>query len=343
MTKFHHYIYNCEKSIEVYKKSMKYIDNNEEYLSKIDELGWSYSAVGTLIPHTTENLWSGHFFPWAESWDELQVSFNLCLFGLYKQAMVSLRSGLELGLLSVYWNLNDDGHQIIKEWLKSEKDTPRLDEIWKKLERHRNFHDFQRQCDLKWRLLKLGFLHNYVHSKGYEFSNYFGLSKTNFQTFEYNAFEKWLETYEEVIKVLTVLHLIKYPLGSVKYDYASKFGIDVPSFGGIDEFEVELIEKMIGSELFGIIKQIAEDDERTQAVLKYINEKKDITEDEVQQQIICHDKFMIENMGLEGWLRMHDSYPDSVKKDENYQKRLKLLTTWAKKQGSEKPKHERNL
>lgn len=90
---------------------MKYIKecNLEERISK---LGWAYYSIGSVIPQTVDSLWSGHFFPYTESWDELQVSFCLSLFGLYKQAMVSLRSGLELGLLSVYWNLNDDGHIV---------------------------------------------------------------------------------------------------------------------------------------------------------------------------------------------------------------------------------------
>jgi len=132
------FIYDCGRSIQVYEKSQKLIEANG-YRYRIAELAWVYHSIGGVIPQTTKNLWSGHFFPWEESWEEIQVSFNPCLFGFYKQAMVSLRSGLELGLLSVYWNLNDDGHKVIQDWLSSREDTPCLGEIWKKLEQHKNF------------------------------------------------------------------------------------------------------------------------------------------------------------------------------------------------------------
>lgn len=90
--------YECDKSIEVYYLSKDFIENSD-VKEKISELFWVYHSIGDLIPHTAESLWSGHIFPWVESWEELQISYNLCLFGFYKQAMVSLRSALELGLL----------------------------------------------------------------------------------------------------------------------------------------------------------------------------------------------------------------------------------------------------
>jgi len=36
-----------------------------------------------------------------------------------KLAIQWLRSGLELGMLSVYFNINDDGHNAVKEWLQA--------------------------------------------------------------------------------------------------------------------------------------------------------------------------------------------------------------------------------
>jgi hypothetical protein len=129
------YIFEADKSIEVYKQTENYFTENPDVKSRIEELGWVYHTVGMIIPQNFENLWSGHFFPFIESWEELQVSFNLICFGLYKQAFVSLRSGLELGLLSVYYNINDDGHNTVKDWLKSkdikEANTPPAHKIWK--------------------------------------------------------------------------------------------------------------------------------------------------------------------------------------------------------------------
>lgn len=74
------YIYEPDKSIEVYKKTVDFLNNNPDLKSKIEELGWIYLSIGKTIPQTTENFLSGHFFPFTESWDELQISFSLSLF-----------------------------------------------------------------------------------------------------------------------------------------------------------------------------------------------------------------------------------------------------------------------
>ena len=102
------FIWHPDKSVGVYEESKRFLDQSG-LEPEITRVGWTYHHVGDLIPHTMENFWSGHFFPWLESWEEIQISCNLALFGFYKQAKVSLRGGLELGLLSVYWNLNDRG------------------------------------------------------------------------------------------------------------------------------------------------------------------------------------------------------------------------------------------
>src|ERR1035437_2643675 len=121
----------------------------------------------------------------------MQIAYNLVEMGFYKQSFYSLRRGFELGLLSVYWNLNDDGHIIIQDWLNDEIDTPRFNIVWDKLNSHNNFSKFQEFFDIKTRLLNLGYLHNYVHSKGRLYSNMMGKPKSNHQTFEADCFEEW--------------------------------------------------------------------------------------------------------------------------------------------------------
>ncbi len=333
--------YTYDKSIEVYEESKKYIEASG-YQDKIFNLAWVYYSVGDLIPHTTENLWSGHFFPWTESWDEIQISFNLCLFGLYKQAMVSLRSGLELGLLSVYWNLNDDGHEVIQDWLKSKENTPYFGGIWKKLEQHPNFRLFQQKHDIRSRILNLGFLHDYTHTKGHRFSNSIGLLKSNFQTFEKKGFTLWFEAFEEVVKVLSILHLIKHPIGVIRYDYSQKFGIDKPAFGGLETFEVDRLETIIEKEIFSTIESIAQADSNVKDVMEWISNLPDVTDEDVTEQIIEFDKSTIERQGLEQWLEMEEKiHGDRFQKDEVYRHRVDSLIEWAKENGYEKPSWER--
>lgn len=333
-------IYHPDRSIAVYKESMDFLIHSG-LEPEINWLGWTYHGVGGLIPHTEENLWSGHFFPWVESWDEIQISCNLCLFGLYKQAMVSLRCGLELGLLSVYWNLNDDGHQTVQQWLRSSDDTPRIGEIWKKLVRHRNFREFERGYDLRSRLLSFGYLHNYVHTKGYKFSNRLGRLNNSFQTFDEAALKRWFRSYKDVIKVLSICHLVKYPLGTVRFDYATKFGIDLPWFGGLRDHQIDMIEKLIGSAVFAQIAEIGRGDSLVQEVLAWVKKLPDMSDGEVEQQIANMDKQFIEMSGLQKWLENERKAMQCFSNSDKWEKRVAKLKAWARAQGFDKPPEER--
>lgn len=284
-------IYDFEKSTEVYKITKKFLyDNN--YIPELENIYWAYRGIGNVISQTTENFWSGHFFPYIDSFEELEISFNLCSMGFYKQAMVSLRSGLELGLLSVYWNLNDDGHKVIKNWLKEQEDTPPLRQIWPHLIKNKNIQLFQKRFDLKKRLLNLGYLHNYVHTKGWKHSNRIGLLKSNFQTFERKGFEIWFNSIKEIIPILCILHLLKYPIGIIRYNYSSKFGIDVPWFGGLNEHDIYRLEKVIEKGTLKFLQIIALNDNETKNILEWINSLPDMTDEERKHQIIKMDKIL---------------------------------------------------
>ena len=301
------FIYEPNKSICVFEKTTEYLDNNIEVKDKILNLSMIYHSIGDLIPHTIESFWSGHYFPFTESWDEIQISFTLCQFGLYKQAMTSLRSGLELGILSVYYNINDEGHKTVKKWITShncrEANTPRSNQIWNILESHPNIREFQRQINIEEQYLSLGYLHNYVHTKGYKFSNDLGLLKSNFQTFQVEGLLKWLETYESIVILVSTLHLLKYPIGMVKYDYSRKFGIDIPSFSQLNPAQIERIEEILPKGYFENLKKISEKDEETKHFIEWVESLHDMTEKDVDEQIIRMDKSWIERQGIDDWIK----------------------------------------
>ena len=337
------FTYTCDASFSVYKQTKQYLEIQPDIYRGLSELAWAYSSIGKVIPTTSENIWSGHFFPRHDSWEEIQVSYNLCLLGFYKQAMASLRGSFELGLLSVYWNLNDNGHEIIQNWLRSQENTPRFDKVWRKLEQHPNFRIYQQQHDIRQRLLDLGYLHDYVHAKGRKFSNTFGLLKSNCQTFEESGFNKWFTAYEEIVKILCILHLIKYPIGVIRFDYSTKFGVDVPAFGGLDEFEVDRLEKVIGQDALRTIQLITESDSNVQDVFNWIRGLPDISEEEIQIQLIEQGQAFIKSMGFEAWFNtMQQSVDQLFDYERNlYEQRVEFLRQWAKENGYEKSFKER--
>ncbi len=336
--KFMPYIYEPDKSIEVYKETEKYFETNPEIKSKIEELGWVYDTIGTMIPQTVDNFWSGHFFPFVDSWEELQVSFTQMCMGLYKQAFVSLRIGLELGLLSVYFNINDKGHNTIKDWLNSkeikEANTPRARTIWKILLSNENIKKFNEKHHIKEIFAELGYLHNYVHTKGAKYSNRMGLGlfKSNFQTFEESLLTKWLKSYTDMITLVTTLHLLKYPISIIQFDYSEKFGIDIPSFGGLQEGDIKRIAKILPENYLSDIQKIAKEDINTQKIINEIRLLPDVTREQVEEQIINLEKILIKKEGFIQWLTKQKKLLKLSNQDEFDDKmkyRIEILKKWA--------------
>lgn len=343
------YIYEPEKSIEVYNLTNTYLDYNPHIKEEIQTLGWIYHEVGLVIPQTNENFWSGHYFPYQESWEELQVSLNSCFFGLYKQAFVSLISALEVGMLSVYYNINDEGHNTVQNWYRSSDDsaadTPYQKTIWDILLSNNSIKSFNDKFDLKGRLDNLKFLHNYVHTKGIKYSNSLGIHKTNHQTFEEDVLKYWLTTFKEIITIVTTLHLLKYPIAIVEYDCDKKFGIDMPSFGGLHSSKIERMASILPEEYMAEIKSIAASDPITRNRLVQIESLPDLTEEQIDEQILKSHKLWIEHgEGFIIWERnQYKLYNETMKMEmeEGTKQHIEILRKWATEKGFLESKDKR--
>jgi len=319
--------YTFERSNEAYKESYDYINSTKGIASELSTYLWVYHSIHDIIPTTLQSFWSGNFFPYTESFEELQVSYNLCLQGFYKQAMTSLRSSLELGLLSVYWNIDDDGHEAVKKWVSSKEDTPRILDIWKKIVGHANVSKYQKSLDLKSRLLELGRLHNYVHTKGFLFANGVGIPKCNWQSFKPEAFHNWQSTFKEIVVVITTLHLLKYPLGLFHFDYHSKFGIDVPMMGWLDSGQISRIESIIDKESFHLLNTISKEDERVKNTIEWLENLPDISEEEVEKQVLDHHQSTVESMGFVEWKKVYEDV--MITRGEEGKRLMNELEKWA--------------
>jgi hypothetical protein len=294
------------------------------------------------IPHTTENYWSGHYFPIVESWDELQISFNLMNYGFYKQAFTSLRSGLELGMLSVYYNINDEGHRTVRNWLNSKRDrsadTPRANQVWKILLANRNIKQFDFVFELQNSYRKLDFLHNYVHTKGAKYSNCYKPIRRGHQEYDENQIIRWMNAFEAIVILVITLHILKYPIAIVKYDWDRKVGIDNP-FPVLQEFQVDRLSEVLPKYYWPILEKISENDSDTQEMLEHIYSLPDITEEEVDEQIIEMDKFLIDGMGFVKWeIQERETITEveaiGIKQNtDRIVKRISRLREWAEEEG----------
>ena len=109
-------------------------------------------------------------------------------------------------------------------------------------------------------------------------------------------------------------------------------------FGGLEPHQIQQISALLGNEDFSKLEELACKDPNVQETMTWIENLPDLTEEEVEEQIINLDKHTIESMGLNDWLKMEEkSKPWSAK----VQKRVEFLVQWAKENGYEYSKIER--
>ncbi|MEN6576719.1 MAG: hypothetical protein ABFD90_10275 [Phycisphaerales bacterium] len=345
--------HSLEKISETHARSAEFAKESgcaEEIVKFVGLYQW----ISQQFPHTHKSQFSGHFFPWVECYEEMRVSCTLCLMGFYKQAMVSLRASLELGILSVYWNLDDMGHETIQAWLRSETDTPWRKEIWERLNSHKNFRLLQEKYDIGQEFRELsGVLDDYVHSKGAKHCNAVGV-RTGHKEFEPLGFRTWYTALERVTKLIMILHLTKYPIGVVKYDWHKKFGVDIPMFGGLEPHAVDALMDLIGEDVFTILQSIAEADEDTQRIMQWVQNRPEMTDEDIENQVVKFAKLEIQagggfKTGLAPWLRMRESLYDQVKENlsteqkEHEHRVLDRIMQWARECGYDLAQGEREM
>jgi len=297
--------YEFVKSTLVFSETKQFFEENKKKVEEIQKLAWIYHGLWKLIPESLETLFSGHSFPYMDSWEELQVSFLLCAQGLYKQSFISLRNAMELALVCIYFNIDDSGHIRIKDWLKSkdtfQANTPRTDNLWKVLLSNTNINAYDTEHEIRKRYNKLSYLSNYVHSKGVRYSNSIGGLKSNFQTFEEKALDNWITAFSEVVKIVTIIYLLRYPIGMVKYNWSIKCGIDNP-FPVLEEGQIEKIEQVLDFKEIETLRRISLQDKETNEIMNYIEALPDMDDEDIEEQIIRLDKLEIQGgIGFIEW------------------------------------------
>ena len=142
-----------------------------------------------------------------------------------------------------------------------------------------------------------------------------------------------MKSYADIISLVSTLHLLKYPISVVRFDYSKKFGIDIPSFGGLEEYNINKIASILPDKYLEAIELIAKEDPITQTTIQEISAFPDITEEQVEEQIVNLDKMSIENgEGFTKWLENQERWLKSfgqIEFDEKMKNRIELLKIWA--------------
>ncbi len=239
------------------------------------------------------DFFSGSNFAMMEAHHELQASYRITKFGFFKQGLMSLRSCWELGLLSTYWAIVGKDERAFKSWLRGREKTPSLKEIQRELLNNLNICAFNQKQPITEFFDKLKRLHDYVHTKGIHYST-FGQSHRMIWGKESNEslFEKWCQFFQECIQTITILHLLRFPIASLNYDFIKKFGSydKAPFCGGLfGDYQEDFI-RFLGKEKLGFIQKIARNDDETVALLEWLDSHPDLSQEEIDMIFAQQEK-----------------------------------------------------
>ena len=142
-------------------------------------------------------------------------------------------------------------------------------------------------------------------------------------------FHQWIKKFKEIIKLLEILHLLRFPAMSLNFPtefLLSKFGTfnKIPLCGcGLGD-ETRVFFSFISSEEKEFIQELSMKDDEVQYIIKWFNDLPDLTELEVKKLIIEEEKENIRHSGFENWISNSNFHDDRI--DENM---VQLLKNWA--------------
>src|SRR6266853_6109261 len=239
---------NTHKNIsEAYTATDTYIKDNAEIADTLSQYLWALQESVYLVPQTQQNYLSGHFFPFSESYHELENSLELARQGFYRYSLYALRCVLELGMLGLFYDKDDQSYKDIQEWIQSIDPTPYFRKSLRQLFELLNFQVLNSKYNLQQEAEDLySSLSDFVHVRGYNYSST-GQSHADINKFNEGAFIKYVDSMRSVVRCIVTMTLLKYPLGMQVIPIDEKFGLEAPTGGLISEFSREMILTILDS------------------------------------------------------------------------------------------------
>jgi hypothetical protein len=241
---------------------------------------WAYHEIGDLVPQTLDNFMSGHYFPYSESYYELENSYQLVAEGFYTYAFTALRSVLELGTLGVYFAIENKEYEKVAPWIRSHYPTPRFRDVLKKLFMLDYFKRFDDRFNFTTRVsLTHSHLSDFVHTRGYRFSSS-GQTLSNFNRFSEKTLKEYSDVLISVVSHVMTTMLLKYPIGLQGLPLTEKFGLNPPSGGFLRPDQVHLIGSVIQREEMEFLKGLSDSDPHVGKIVEHITSLPDLSEEE---------------------------------------------------------------
>ncbi len=320
-----------EQTINHYK-SISDFEQTEHYKAEVESGLRSLFLLSQNFPlKSISEYFSGSNFSLMESYEELEASYELMKFGFFKQSMISLRVAFDIGLFSIYWLIVGTESIEFENWLSSKNDTPfKNKNFWTKYRSNLNINEFDRNFGLIEEIKAFG-LSDFVHTKGILFSNYGKFQRRLNGQDEFVNFNIWLKHFKQIVKIIEILHLLKFPTLNLNYStdfLISKFGIfdKIPQFGGGFGDEMACIFSFVPIDQKAFITVLSQNDDEVKYVKNWIDNLPDLSSGEVRNIILEQQKRKIElSGGFENWIKSAYLLDNRIDKEM-----IQKLKDWAK-------------
>ena len=321
----------------VHKATDECFNRNDALKQRLDDVYWAFQALCDLIPQTWNKLFSGHFFPITQAETELQNCATLAHIGFYHHAIAGLRWVLELGMLSVYWDRADNAEQVIQSWLRSKTTTPFRRRIRKGLKEIPNVALYCQQSAFLQDFDEMyEHLSKYQHNRGIRYSSRYW-NDGNVIRFREAPLMYWAILAYKVVRLVTVAHLLKYPVGLQETLIDQKFGLNPPMGGMLNPWQADRLRSLLGSDELAKLQAISDADPEARELAAHVAAMPDITTEQREQQEYRWAQDVIENQGFESWFEMVQKLNELTATDENadagFQQAVDELRDWAAKHG----------
>jgi len=312
----------------------EYLDGEPELSDRIGALMWAYKTTSDLFPQTVETFVRGSYFPFVESETEMSNAYMLAQCAMYRYAFTALRIALELGLLSVYWDRDDESRRTMTDWLRSSKPTPSMRQIRDGLQEIPAVQRFEATFGFDaWVRSTYKRLNNYIHVRGSQYSTR-AMNRANFPRFDPGTFRSWCDSFDDVVRIVATAHLLGYPIGLQETPVEEKFGLEGPMGGFLNPGQASRITSVLPAEHADLLQEISDNDAPAVDLARSIREMPDLSEDEWERQAERQDRFTIENQGFIAWYEQwssiyEDAEHNSPEAVERFHSRAESLRSWA--------------
>lgn len=283
---------NPTRANETREETEEYFRNHGDLRRRVRDHLQARYEINDLIPQTLDRFGSGHYFPFSESYDELEKSLLLSVFGFYRNAFDSLRTSLELSLVGVFYDRDDDAGSKIQEWIRSDAPTPWFrKEMIPALSTIPGYEAFCEISNFEDVLQKLyGNLSGFVHVRGFPYSST-RLSSSNVIQFSEESLRGYIDFFCEVAHSSVILILLKYPIGMQSVPLTSKFGLNPPAGGFLDAEAQAAVLAILHEDERRVLQAISDADPEVRGMVKQIEAMPDLTSEgwEQQRQILKGD------------------------------------------------------